>query len=123
MAVLRRRQANVPGGRPRRFPVKVSAAEEAELRRLAAERGVTVPRLLVSAALRPDTRAGLRRDDITDVLRMLTYLGAISNNVNQLAKVANSTGELADETAVTLGKVREAATRLQGALDRVEALS
>ncbi|WP_299577492.1 MobC family plasmid mobilization relaxosome protein [uncultured Williamsia sp.] len=120
MAFRRERQTNVVGGRTGRFNVKTSPEQTAALMALAAERGMTVPRLLVSSTLRPSVMSGLRRDDVTDLLGVMTYLGAISNNVNQLAKVANATNELPAETAQTLARVREVAGRLQLALDRLE---
>ena len=47
----RRRRANVDGGRQHRHEVKVSPEEEAVLLRLALQHRVTVPRLLVEAAM------------------------------------------------------------------------
>lgn len=120
MAFRRERQANVVGGRPKRFTVKTSPEQTAALERLAGERGMTVPRLLVSTTLRPSAMSALKRDDVTDLLDVVRYLGAISNNVNQLAKVANSTNELPEETAATMARVREVAMRMQLALDRME---
>ena len=49
-ALARRRRENAPGGRRHRHSVLVTPEEEGVLVRLAAEQGVTVPRLLVEAA-------------------------------------------------------------------------
>ena len=47
----RRRRANVDGGRMHRHEVKVSPEEEAQLLALAEKHRVTIPRLLIEAAL------------------------------------------------------------------------
>jgi hypothetical protein len=44
-------------------------------------------------------------------------LAAISNNVNQIAKATNATGELQPETTATLDAVRRTASRIDDAVD------
>jgi hypothetical protein len=48
-------------------------------------------------------------------------LAAISNNVNQMAKATNATGELPAELPATLAAVRRVAERLDEAIDRLSA--
>ncbi len=50
---------------------------------------------------------------------VVRYLGAVGRNVNQIAKVANATGEIEEECAATLAAVRAAAVRLSAAIEAV----
>ncbi|WP_244296360.1 MobC family plasmid mobilization relaxosome protein [Pseudoclavibacter terrae] len=117
----RRRRANAPGGRQHRHEVKVTAEEEGELVRLALAQRVTVPRLLVESALSAGSgeTPTERRNAMVELFAMHRLLAAISNNVNQLARVANSDGVVPVETAVTLAKVREVAMRIDGVIDEL----
>ncbi|GAB3305732.1 hypothetical protein GCM10027427_35050 [Pseudoclavibacter terrae] len=56
---------------------------------------------------------------MVELFAMHRLLAAISNNVNQLARVANSDGVVPVETAVTLAKVREVAMRIDGVIDEL----
>ena len=51
----------------------------------------------------------------------LARMAAISNNVNQMAKATNATGELPAELPATLAAVRRVAERLDEAIDRLSA--
>lgn len=91
----RRRQANVPGGRPKSYQVKATEEEHARLVILADEQGVSVPRLLLESALtqRAETITERRQlgFELTEVRRLLANL---TNNANQVARFANSEGML-----------------------------
>lgn len=125
----RRRRANVQGGRQHRHEVKVSPEEEGVLLRLALQHRVTVPRLLVEAAMSMDAANGESIETPTqraEAVRMLfglrRQLGSMANNVNQIARVANTTGVVpsnyeATMTAIvrTAREVEEAVEMLRGA--------
>ncbi len=115
----RRRRANVQGGRQHDHRVKVTPEEEAQLLCLAEAQHVTVPRLLVESALA--SAAGEtpteRKQAMAELFALHRLLAAVSNNVNQIARATNATGEIQVETAATLKKAREVAVRIDQAID------
>lgn len=117
----RRRRANVSGGRQYFHKVGVSPEEEGALVRLAHEQNVTVPRLLVEAALSLDQRETPteRKQAMVELFGLHRLLAAISNNVNQIARATNTSGEVQDEMRATLDAVRRAAVRIDDAVDRL----
>ena len=117
----RRRRANVRGGRQHRHEVKVSPEEEAMLLRLALDQGVTVPRLLVESALAaaPGETLTERRATLAELFKIYRLLGNIANNVNQIAKATNATGEVQREMASTFAAVRRAAERVDTTIERL----
>lgn len=118
-SLARRRRQNVPGGRRHRHSVLVTPAEEGLLVRLAEEQGVTVPRLLVEAATaeRVGETATDRRELLTELFGVHRALGAVGNNLNQLTRATNATGDLPDELVHTLAAVRRQLDRLDDTLD------
>lgn len=119
----RRRRANVEGGRRAEHRVKVSAEEEGALLRLANERGITVPRLLVEAALsgeRSETHTE-RQNLIAMFFQLHRLLANVANNVNQIARATNATRESQPETFDTLDDVRRVAMRLDELIDEMSA--
>ena len=50
---------------------------------------------------------------------MHRYLAAVSNNVNQMAKATNATGELQEDLLQTLAAVRRTAERIDDLIDRL----
>jgi len=116
----RRRQANEVGGRSHSHRVKVTEAEAAALAERAEERGVSVPRLLVEAALADptlSTTAAERQEAMVELFAVRRLLAAVSNNVNQLARQANSTGTVPAEAAATVAAARRLAGRIDDAID------
>lgn len=115
----RRRRANAPGGRQHRHEVKVTPEEEAVLLRLALAQEVTVPRLLVESALAAETgeTSTERRNAIAELFRVHRLLAAISNNVNQMAKATNATGEVQQDLVETMRAVRRTAGRIDEGID------
>ncbi len=89
------------------------------LLRLAEAQHVTVPRLLVESALAAASSETPteRRDAIAELFRLHRLLAAISNNVNQMAKATNATGQVQDELEATLCAVRRTAERIDDAID------
>lgn len=115
----RRRRANVEGGRQHQHKVKVSPEEEAVLARLAAEQQVTIPRLMVESALASESSETptQRKQVIAELFALHRLLASVSNNVNQIARATNASGEAQADTAVTLAEVREVAVRIDEAID------
>ena len=116
----RRRRANVVGGRHHSHRVLVTPEEEAVLTQLALAQGVTVPRLLVEAATSPRGESLTeRRAVIAELFAVRRLLAAVSNNVNQLAKHANSGDYFPADATATLAAVRRLARRVDAAVDAV----
>lgn len=121
----RRRRANVDGGQQHFHQhfhkVGVSPEEEGALVRLAHEQNVTIPRLLVEAALSLDQRETPteRKQAVAELFKLHRLLAALSNNVNQIARATNATGEARDEMRGTLDAVRRTAQRIDSTLDQM----
>lgn len=116
----RRRRANVPGGaREYAHKVKVTAEEEAVLTRLAAQAGVSVPRLLVEAATAPapGVSATERREAIVELFTVSRVLAGVATNLNQLAKQANATGDFPGQAAAVRERIRELVPRISRAVE------
>lgn len=114
------RRKRVLGGRhAARYNVKVTAAEGGVLERIAAAQHVSVPRLLVEAAMSSELRETPteRKAAMAELFALHRLVAAISNNVNQIAKVANATGEIQGELRSTLDAVRRTAERIDDAID------
>lgn len=116
----RRRRANSDAG-PRTIThkVKVNAAEEAVLvGRAHAAGGVTIPRLLLEAALSDATgeTATDRQDRLAWMFRVRQLLAATSNNINQIARATNAGEPIGAELAHTLAKVNGLCDELDEAL-------
>ena len=105
--------------RPFKHEVKVTAEQETRLLELAAEQRVSVSRLLVESALTPAPGETVteRRNAMAELFALHRLLAAVSNNVNQLAKVANATGEIPPEVHETLHAVRRIAERIDSTID------
>lgn len=89
------------GGRLRAYTVWVTPEEESILFSRAGRLGVSVPRLLVEAAVfygahREDPRAQAewRHQVLTELFALSRALGASAIGINQIAKVASATGEV-----------------------------
>ena len=117
----RRRRANVEGGRQHEHKVKVSPEEEALLLQLAEKQGVTIPRLLVESALSLDApqTPTERKQGLAELFTIHRLLANVSNNVNQMAKHANSGDEFPAEAAATLAYVKALAFRISDTVNRI----
>lgn len=122
----RRRRENAPGGRPHAHKVRVTPEEEAALLARANRLGVSVPRLLVEAALN-DAGASLeerasdvefRHEVITELFGLKRALGASAININQIAKVANATGEVDESLAHAVGHLRRVSERVSQTMEQ-----
>ncbi|WP_052063003.1 plasmid mobilization relaxosome protein MobC [Rhodococcoides fascians] len=123
-SLRRRRLPNVDGGRPFAHQVMASAEEEAAIQARARVLGVTVPRLLLEAALTPTAGSvtGLPPADkleITDRMYGLSVsVRQVGRNINQIAKATNATGAVDSDLASELSN---ALTALQETLVRIDA--
>lgn len=120
----RQRRANVPGGRERTgrsHRVYVSEDEAVRLAKRAAEQRVTVPRLLVESALSDVETPTERRAAIAELFALRRSLAGMANNVNQLARAANTNGRAPVGTGAALEGIVRAVERIDAAIDRVAA--
>jgi DNA replication initiation complex subunit (GINS family) len=110
----RRRRANVDGGRMHRHEVKVSPEEEAQLLALAERHRVTIPRLLIEAALNEEgaENPSERRDQFMQLSALQRLVGTVANNINQIARHANATGEVPAEAAASIAHARAVIIRI-----------
>lgn len=120
----RRRQARADGGRSRRYVVKVTPDEEAQLEARATELNVSVSRYLIELALASDEGLGSmprsERDEIVKALFGIQRLAAnAANNINQIARWANTNSSFPVDAELTLQAYRELALTVDDALARV----
>jgi len=115
----RRRRENAAGGRRIAHQVKVTVQEEAVLVRLAEEAGVSVPRLLVEAAVAGGSAvtSTQRREAIVELMAVSRVLAGVATNLNQLARAVNSGAEFPPQAAVVREKIRELIPRLNRAAE------
>ncbi|WP_200933679.1 plasmid mobilization relaxosome protein MobC [Arthrobacter sp. Leaf141] len=116
--LFRRRRENTPAGSKKRRDLWVTVEEEAALVARAEREKVTVPNLLLSAALseRNDSPTE-RRAIMAELMQLHNLLARSSNNINQIARHANATGEIPAETAEALKHLRSVAMRIDRAID------
>lgn len=103
-------------GRRREVTHKVTVTAEQEMRLVAkaAERNITVSRLLVESALAGGADVAATRAEFAgEMFRTVRMLGRVGLNVNQLAKVANATGSVPPEAPAALAALERATDRLQ----------
>ncbi len=109
----RKRRENVPGGRVHAHKVSVSAEEEALLLQRALEANVTIPRLLVEAALAEHGETSTdRRRLAAEFFHTRRLLASLANNVNQIARATNAGERPGDELHHALRAVREVSAKL-----------
>lgn len=125
--ISRRRRANVEGGRLHRHEVKVSPEEEGALLLRANAKGITIPRLLVEAALSDSSGETPtdRRDSLADLFAAHRKLASMGNNLNQIARATNAARdlppELRDSLLHTMAAIRRAAAQIDEVIDRMPA--
>ena len=97
------------GGRHFVVKLRLSDSEHDELRRRATTAGMSVQRFLFDAAMAGSaTQTAERRRAQGDAQRARLVLTSIANNVNQLAKWANTNHVLPDTFGAALDDVRRA---------------
>ncbi|MEV7649111.1 plasmid mobilization relaxosome protein MobC [Arthrobacter sp. NPDC089319] len=96
----------------------VTAEEEARLVARAERERVTVPNLLMSSALSESSDSPTERRAIAaELMALHNLLARSSNNINQLARQANATGEFPAEASHALRHIRSVAMRIDDAID------
>jgi hypothetical protein len=114
----RRRRENTPAGTKKRRDVWVTVEEEAALVARAEREKVTVPNLLISSALSEHSDSPTERRAIAaELMSLHNLLARSSNNINQLARQANATGEVPVEALDALKHIRSVAMRIDDAID------
>jgi hypothetical protein len=120
--LIRRRRANIKDGRRHAYRVRVTEQEKEQLARLAAAQQVTVPRLLIEAALaRSGETPTQRRNAMVALFGLRRSLAGLAINVNQLAARSNATGRFPAEAQAVLPEIRGAVGRIDEAIDRLSA--
>lgn len=116
----KRRRENSPAGTKKRRDLWVTAEEEAMLVARAAREGVTVPRLLISAATSETVETPTeRRAVVAELFAIHTLLARVSNNVNQIARHANAGDEFPADAAEALAYVRKLAFRISDTIEGI----
>ena len=111
----RTRRAREPLRREVIQKVKLTDEERDRLRARAAELGMSVPRLLVESALSGVETPTERRRTVAELFEIRRLLATVANNVNQLARSANISGQVASELRLrqTLARVDELIAQLR----------
>lgn len=114
----RQRRANSDAPRSKKYEVKVTPEEDVQLRARAAVRQVTVPRLLFEAAMSGELVTSTdRKEIVAEIFAIRFLLGNISNNMNQLARFANTEGQFPADAEAAAQLHLEAGRRLNDLLD------
>src|SRR3954447_21560308 len=122
--LARRRRANVASGRRHSHRVLVTPEEEARLVQVAERERVSVPRLLIEAALAEAGEAPTqRRHAMAALFGLRRSFAGLAINVNQLAKQGNVTGEFPREADAVLPEIRRAVERIDAMIDELAAAS
>lgn len=111
----RQRRAREREPRRAQIQVKVTESEREELRARAAELGVSMPRLMVESALSGVQTPTDRRRELAELFELRRLLATVANNVNQLAKAAHVSGQVAEQSRLeqTLADVDATLARLR----------
>jgi uncharacterized protein (DUF1778 family) len=114
------RMRRSPGGRHRLLGVRLTEEEEGQIRHRAAGAGLSAQRFVVEAALSGSTAAAAqRRQAQRDAERARLILASISNNVNQLAKWANTNHALPDTFSACIDDIRRATSAVTETTQRL----
>jgi hypothetical protein len=114
-----RRQVRKPGERrPVERRVKLTVEQDRQLVAAAEEQGITPARLLAESALHGGPAAAARmRAAGTEMIGIQSLLGRVGTNINQLARVANSTGVVPDGLPGALAAIERVCARIDAWLD------
>lgn len=116
----RTRRANAPEPRSKRHSVYVTEAENQLLAARAAALNVTVPRLLFESAVNMNvTTSTERKAAIAELFAVSRLLGNAANNINQLARYANTEGTFPAEAGAAVEHYRELAGRVDDVIERL----
>jgi hypothetical protein len=109
------RRAREPVAREVIQKVKLTQKERDQLRARAAELGMSVPRLMVESALSGVETPTERRRMVAELFDARRLLATVANNVNQLARSANISGQVHEGQRLeqTLAEVDELVAELR----------
>ena len=95
-------------GKTQYVRVSMSESERAQLMMLEQQTGLSPSALMVEAVFgsADPVAVQLRRNQLAELIQMRHQMATIANNVNQIARHANSTGEVLPETVATLQEAR-----------------
>lgn len=114
----KQRRANSPAGTKKRREVWVTAEEEAALVARAARENLTVPNLLITAALSEGSETlTQRKAAMAELMAVHTLLARVSNNVNQIARHANAGNDFPQDATAALAYVRQVAKRIDATIE------
>lgn len=115
----RKRQQNVAGGRAVRREVTLTPLQDGQLTVAAERAGRTVPAFLVEAGLKAGgfQTETERRESIFALFQLREQLARIGNNLNQMARLLNSEGEVDADLRATLADIREKISAVDGTVD------
>lgn len=104
-------------GRPHRLQVRLTEAEWGVVTAQAELEGVSASRLLVEGVTKRDRgTVGQQRQVIREFLSAKRQVSGVATNLNQLARVANSTGRVPAELAEGIRRVDDALALLEDAV-------
>ena len=116
----RQRRANVEGGRDKSYRVYVTAEEDAQLRARAVVADVTVPRFLFESAMNANIETNTdRKKAIAEIFTLTRLMATVSNNVNQLAKYANTEGQFPADAVAVVAEYRALSVKVEDVIDRL----
>lgn len=116
----KRRRKNIDG-KVIRVNVSMSEVERAALYRIELETGRTASEILVSSALSSEYGSPVDRRALASSLLQLRYeLSSVGNNLNQVARHANSTGELQPEIHDLVAEIKQQLNTINEALEELE---
>jgi hypothetical protein len=118
----RTRRSNAPEGDKRDQVVKVTVtgSEKSELVRRAAFRKVSVPRLLIDAAMNQHIETDDdRKQAIRDLWDLRRQFAGFATNVNQIAKFANEESTFPAEAQQAMTQYRELYARIDDVVSRL----
>ena len=114
------RMRRSPGGRHRLLGVRLTEEEDRQIRHRADGAGLSAQRFVVEAALSGSASAAAqRRRAERDAERARLILASISNNMNQLAKWANTNHVLPDTFGACIDDIRRATSAVAETMQRL----
>lgn len=116
----KRRRKNLQGNRVV-MKLTITDVERAQLRRLEVETGRSAQEILISAALSSEQGSLVDRRTLASSLLQMRYeLSSVGNNLNQVARHANSTGELKSEIHALVADIKQQLLVINKALSELE---
>ena len=116
------RQVRAPGSpRTVKHVVKVSEEQERRLLERAAERNITVARLMVESSLTGGADAAKAKAMLAgELFRLTRSIGKVGVNINQIARATNATFQAQPETAAAIAAHGRVLARLEQLLDDMD---